>query len=325
MLTLSQLVKFKKDITDRFDTIDLVDPINDISNTLNSIDREYGNHQFIDGEIIQAIANYKSIQERSEFERKKLYSIIDRIDMDIKRESVRINQDNQYKSAFDGISNRIFSVSQEVNTTIEVSISKYIDFHYPGLRLGCRYVGQLDIDPEYKLSYELSERYSNCLVACDPLYFSDFNDNIKSATQHFNDTYQRRIRLYPLDDLDRLPQQQFGFIFCWMLLNYADEETILLYLNKIYNLLRPGGAIMFSYNNIESEESAKIAELGLMSAISKKELFKKINEIGYQICNHYDLSNDDSVIKMISWVELRKPGNLQTTKLRQVLGEISTK
>lgn len=326
MPTLSQLVKIKKDINDRFNAISLIDPIDDIVNTLDSINREHGSSQFINEKINQAIDNYKSIQEYSESEKRKLYSIIDSLDIAIKQESARINQANEYKSAFNGISDRFFLVNKKVTTIIEASISKYIDFHYPGLRLGCKYVGQLVIDPEYKLNYELSEHYSNCLVACDPLYFSDFNDdNIKKATQHFNGTYQRRIRLYSSDDLNKLPQEQFGFIFCWMLLNYADQDSLLLYLNKIYNLLRPGGTVMFSYNNIDLEESAKIAELGLMSAVSKQELFEKIQKIGFQISNHYDLLNDDSVIQMISWAELRKPGDLHTVKLKQVLGEISIK
>ena len=324
MLSLSQLVKIKKDIVNRFDTINLTGPVNDICNTLESINREYGSHQFVKEKIIQAIDDYRLIEDQSNLKTKELYSIVDTIDIAIKQESVKINQSNRYKLTFDGISNRVFHVDQKVNSIIEASIAKYVDFHYPGLRLGCRYVGQLSAD--FEISYELSEYYSNCLATCDPLYFSDLDDNaIKTATQHFNEIYLRRIRIYSLDNLDQLPQGQFGFVFSWMLLNYADEGTIFLYLNKIYSLLRPGGTIMFSYNNIDLEESAKIAELGLMSAISKQELFKGITDIGFRIGNSYDLPNEDPAIQMISWVELQKPGNLQTVKIKQVLGQISAK
>lgn len=324
MLSLNQLVKFKKDISDRFETINLVSPINDICDVLESINSLYGDHQFVKEKIAQAVNDYKLIAEQSDNKKKELCSIIDTIDNAIKQESTKINHSNRYKLTFDGLSNRLFRVDDQVNLIIQASMSKYVDWHYPGLRLGCRYVGQLTADSE--LSYKLSEHYSNFLVACDPLYFCDLNDSIiNTATQHFNKIYRRRIRCYLLDNLNQLPQEQFGFVFCWMLFNYADEDTICLYLNKIYSLLRPGGTLMFSYNNVELEESAKIADFGLMSAIAKQELFKGINDIGFKITKSYDLPNNDPAISMISWVELQKPGTLQTVKIKQVLGQISIK
>ena len=79
---------------------------------------------------------------------------------------------------------------------------------------------------------------------------------------------------------------------------------------------------MFSYNNVDLAESTKTAELGVMSAISKEQLIKYTEKLGFSCINSRDVSNSDKIVQKISWLELRKSGTLTTIKRSQVLGKI---
>ena len=93
----------------------------------------------------------------------------------------------------------------------------------------------------------------------------------------------------------------------------------------MFNLLRPGGTAMFSYNNCDIIESARIADMGEMSFVSKRNLTNLLKKIGFDVIASYDLPNTDTLITNISWLEIRRPGELITTKLRQVMGTVGRK
>ena len=122
-----------------------------------------------------------------------------------------------------------------------------------------------------------------------------------------------------------LPQNQFSFVFAWWIFNYANITVIEQYLRSIFNLLCPGGTVMFSYNNGEIVESARLADENKMSFIPKQSLVRVLTQIGYEIIASYDEQNQDTSIPVISWVELRKSGELKTIRLKQVIGAIGQK
>ena len=126
-------------------------------------------------------------------------------------------------------------------------------------------------------------------------------------------------------ELHQLPHNQFGFILSWMVFNYTNFATIKHYLVRMIRLLRPGGHLLFSYNNCDLFESCLVAESGGMSYVSKRNLIKVCEEIGYEIVNTTDVPNRDNCVKFISWIEIKKPGKLATAKRRQVLGAIHQK
>ena len=329
MLTLSQLVELKISTVVLLEKDNIVESINNFCAILSTYTKDKkDNFLQIDSVIDNTLLEYDKIKYQSDSIKNKLNVIIENINVAIEEEINKLNHSDVFKKTFDTGWSNIFLLDTAVNNLIEITIGKYVDCSYPGLRLGCRHVGQKEIniltqDNQWLKDYEYSKAYSNCLVACDPLYFCDIDKNlINSTTDHFNDIYNQRIRLYLLCDLDKLPIGQFGFIFSWMFLNYVDRQTCEIYLKQIYDLLRPGGVIMFSYNNVDFAESAKIAELGVMSAISKKHLLKYTEKLGFSCINSYDVSNSDIVLKKISWLELRKSGTLSTIKRSQVLGQV---
>jgi hypothetical protein len=327
MSTLSELVRFRNDLVDRLEQLSLVEPIGDIIQTLNlTVTENFDVEAFsAHDKITQALIDYQKILDQSEFVRNNLKSVIGDIDIKINELALQTNTLDNY---FDGenVNGSItFSINPSIHQLIKDRMSHYVDHRFSGLRLGCRYVGQRQIDDILIKDYTTSIEYSNMLVANDPLYFYDVKEElIKTVTNHFNDIYSRRIRLYT--DLSKLPQRQFGFIFSWNLFNFASISIIDEYFHKIFDLLRPGGVVMFSYNNCDIVESAHLADIRYMSFVSKRNLTNLLKQIGYEIIASYDEPNQEPPsIPIVSWMEIRRPGKLETVKIKQVMGVVARK
>lgn len=197
---------------------------------------------------------------------------------------------------------RTLYIPTGINEIIEQAIDLYVDWRTPGLEIGCR-------DGEY----------TKKLVSCDPLYITDIHqDFLDSTLSKFPEEYQRRLRPYLIDNmnLSMLPKNQFGFVFSWNFFNYLSLASIDRYLVQIFELLRPGGTFMFSYNNADMPAPAAYADSYFMSYAPKSQLIPLCIAHGFEIASSTDLN------PAVSWLELRKPGELKTIKAHQVLGEI---
>jgi hypothetical protein len=73
---------------------------------------------------------------------------------------------------------------------------------------------------------------------------------------------------------------------------------------------------MFSYNDGDRPAGAGMAENFFMSYMPKSMLIPLCESLGYIV------TNDISRGMNISWLEIQKPGTLETNKAHQVLGEI---
>lgn len=208
-----------------------------------------------------------------------------------------------------------FNISTSVVDVIRARIHHNADWHYPGLQLGC--------------SIHSKELFKE-LVSNDPLYICDFKqEKIDHICDQFNEVYNRRLRKYVIDDFQHsltvLPQNQIGFVFSWLFFNYTNIETVKYYLQQTLTVLRPGGQMIFSYNNTELLESCIVAEKGGMSYIPKRHLINLCQSLGYEVTATFDVPNDDLDLKWVSWIEIKKPGTLSSLKLSAVLGEVIVK
>jgi hypothetical protein len=188
-------------------------------------------------------------------------------------------------------------------------LRNYTDWHYPGMELGCR-----------------TGAWTQYLVGCDPLYIVDLDEQFLDITsKQFNELYQSRLRKYKIkllplqneNNLNELPENQFGFIFSWEYFNYLALSTCKYYLAQSFKMLRPGGIMMFSYNDGDTPNGAAYAESGAQSYLPKSHLIRICNELGFEIVNSESYDNG-----VISWLEIKKPGTLSTIKAHQALGEI---
>lgn len=333
MPTFSDLVKLRNTFEEKLVSLTFQQSIDSICNKLRLVLTENPNvdDQATTNKINKAIIEYQNLIGMSENIQDNLKLAIEDLNSRIEDLSSQINDTSTYNKIDNKHIKDIFQIDATAHQTIQDHIIKYADWHYPTLRLGCRNVGQYQIiqdNNQLVVDYNTSIDYSNLLVANDPLYFCDFHPElIENVTRHFNKIYSNRIRKYIIKDhnLSELPQNQFGFIFSWMFFNYVDIPTLELYLQSIINLLRPGGTLMFSYNNTDIPSSADTSEYGVMSSIPQRQLIKLIKTIGFDIISYQDIPNLDRQIKNISWIEIQKPGQLHSIKLKQVVGTIGQK
>jgi hypothetical protein len=201
---------------------------------------------------------------------------------------------------------RVMAKNDEFETMLFQRISHHSSWKFPALELGCR-------DGEW----------TKHLVANDPLYISDyFPEFIESSIQQFPSLYQNRVRKYIINDyfkINNLPLNQFGFIFSYNFFNYLSLDSIKQLMIQSFNWLRPGGTVLFTYNNADLPIPAAYAESYFMTYVPKSILVPMIESIGFIKSFSADINPSFSI------VEFTKPGILTTNKAGQVLGEIKSK
>lgn len=303
---LYKLVELREHLKLVYNTSGISAGINLLSTQLCDVNSTVSDVEF-NNEINDLNLDILRMQSALSINNGKYAALIDHINQAIATESAKYFTDN-YKlelkyTSIEHVRNvRVMPLVDEVQDEILNKIRIYTDWKYPALEIGCR-------DGEW----------TRHMTAADPLYIVDhFREFTESATKDFNEIYQRRIRVYLTQDyhMSELPQNQMGFVFCWNFLNYCSLDTVKEYLKEVKNLLRPGGVFMFSYNDGDRPGGAGMAENFFMSYIPKSMLIPLCESLGYEIVA------DEARDMTVSWLEIRKPGTLETVKAHQVMGEI---
>lgn len=208
----------------------------------------------------------------------------------------------KYHSAEKVRERRRMQIVNEGDNLLVNKIQLHSTWQYPGLEIGCR-------DGEYT-------RY---MVASDPLYIADdFPEFLNKTVSQFTGEYQRRVRPYLMHNnkIDNLPTNQFGFIFSFNYFNYLSFDSIKQLLTQAMDWLRPGGTMIFTYNNADLPAGAAYAESYFMSYVPKSLLVPMCESLGFTVIGTHDFE------PAFCWIEIQKPGTLTTVKAHQALGEI---
>lgn len=160
-------------------------------------------------------------------------------------------------------------------------------------------------------------------VACDPVYYADFNADLLAPTDTwFTPEYQQRLCKYVFDEnvtgsmFDHLPADQFGLIYVPYFLNFRPLEIIEKYLAELFTLLRPGGYLLFTFNNCDTVSGAKLFERFCGSYVPARLLKPIVDKLGYSVIYEF---NDD---RGLSWFELQRPGDRPSIRAGQTLAAI---
>jgi SAM-dependent methyltransferase len=313
MKKLTELVHLREKLTQAYDPKPASNELIHLNEKINSIITEEPDRQHQD--LLETfLINFEQIFVKLEENERMFESIVEVLNHEIMAEGTKFFTDNyslELRVESEAVSNirkvRVMDLSDSLNAEILNRIQLYSNWKYPALEIGCR-------DGEW----------TKHIVASDPLYIVDYyREFLDSTVSQFPDAYQRRIRPYMGrdHDLSMLPQEQMGFVFCWNFLNYRSLDTVKEYLKEVKNVLRPGGTFMFSYNNGDIPECAGYADGFWMSYIPKSMLLPMCESLGFDIIYERDVRGEGT---SISWVEVRKPGTLETIKAHQVLGEIKS-
>jgi hypothetical protein len=211
-----------------------------------------------------------------------------------------INDSNEH------ILDRRPNLTSDVENYIRTRIMRHSDWHYPGMI----------IRPGL-------EQWIADLVALDPLYLVDINmDIMRPAMERFNVEYQNRLRCSVIREsmedvmLKNLPQGQMSLILVYNFFNYKPLELIRCFLAELYHCLRPGGSLMFTFNNCDRAGGVELCERYFMCYTPGRLILTAAEVLGFQITHTYDID------AAATWVELRRPGELSSLRGGQALARI---
>jgi SAM-dependent methyltransferase len=163
---------------------------------------------------------------------------------------------------------------------------------------------------------------SDAMVACDPVYFVDTHQGLfREVEKKWTPEYQKRLRYYVIDETakkiyQQLPALQLGLIVAVDFFNFRPLPIIKKHLAELFGLLRPGGLLMFTYNNCDYPIGVDNFENSYYCYTPGTEIKTMCKEIGFRTTASFDLENN------VSWLELQRPGTLTSLKGGQTLGRI---
>lgn len=160
------------------------------------------------------------------------------------------------------------------------------------------------------------------MTACDPLYVIDHTYGLlEPVRQLWTKEYQTRLRFITIDDNDekifsKLPQSQIGLVVATEFFNFKPFEVIKKYLEELYKVLRPGGIVMFTYNNCDLPGPVRNVENGFNCYTPGHLLQSLAESLGYEVIYSNDSPNG------LNWLELKKAGEIKTLRGGQALAAI---
>jgi signal recognition particle subunit SEC65 len=311
MTSLSKLIEFKNSLVTRYD--DIFKGINEVVD-MKAIDLKIVEIENFTVDYKQdlhtIISLYTNILSENEKIAAQLKTLIDKVELDIKTTAKEQFSNITYQSHFASKEMSEFpTINEDLYKTLRVKMHQYSDWRYPGLQYNIR-----------------DKKYVDCMTACDPLYLTCENiEDSKSIIENYPEIYQARLRIYTNRNWNDLPIGQFGYVLAWNYFEYCSMAEIEEYLKNTMPLLRPGGIVMFSFNNCDLPGSAKVAEEGRMNYNSASAIKDICDNLGYDIISFNDIETHHWNWPWISWVEIKLPGELNTIKAHQVLGKIIPK
>jgi hypothetical protein len=192
---------------------------------------------------------------------------------------------------------------KDIIKEISNEVGYYSDWHYAGCEL----------NPSNGILTE-------SMLACDPLYLYTGNitdtDSIRSK---FNSFFaDKRLMIY--DDLDKLPQGQLGLATSINCYEFWPIDPIKDEMRKVYNILRPGGYFIFTYNDCEKIASLELCagNAGYRAYNTRTLMASMVEMLGF------DIVKEQSFREANSWMVVKKPGELISQKLSAPLVTIET-
>lgn len=309
-MILSDIVKFKNLLDGTSIDPACEDAIGHLAGIVHMINSQTIELHNVDRDLISSLDNVKDSVARFDnvlvdlsF---KLQQTIDAHEPTLYAQSQQVYAEEMCFDTDDYILDRQLHIDQVSDEILRSRLRSYTDWRLPGMI----------IRPG-------KENFIEELVPLDPLYLIDHNKALLApAVAAFTPEYQRRLREYTVDDysnqpiMSALPDNQFGLVFAYNYFNYKPIGVIQRYLQALIEKLRPGGVMLFTYNNCDQWHGVALAEKCFMSYVPGRKLRQIAESIGYEITHDHDGQGN------VSWIELRKPGTIVSLRGGQSLAKI---
>ena len=170
------------------------------------------------------------------------------------------------------------------------------------------------------------EEWIEDLVGLDPLYIADERFSLLTpALDRFNPKYQARLRTYQTyeaghqDPLQDLPEAQFSFVLAYNFFHYKSMDVVERYLESIFKRLAPGGTLAMTFNDCDRSGAVSNCECNFMCYTPGRQVLAHAKKLGFKISQQYNID------AAITWLELRKPGQLASRRGGQTLARLMPK
>jgi hypothetical protein len=238
--------------------------------------------------------------------KQQLRNEVDRLSPEYYAESRKRYEQEMCFETVEHLINRKLTIGFDDHERLRNKIKLYTDWRLPGMVIGAR-----------------RETFIEDMVPMDPLYLVDHDrELINVAMSPFTQEYQRRLRPYVINDwkdteiFTALPSNQFGLVFAYNYFNWKPIEMIEKFLTEIYQMLRPGGALIFTYNECDNWYGVGAVENAWMCYTPGSRIQTIARNLGYKIIDRCTGDGD------IAWFEMRKPGEIHSLRGGQVLAKI---
>ena len=219
---------------------------------------------------------------------------------------LRISQTPGFINSF---RNQRFKIGEDTEKLYISRVMRHSDWHHAGM-----------------IIHPGTEPFMQHMVASDPLYLVDESyELLEPVLNNYNEIYRRRLRTYVIEEafgrdiLAKLPNSQFGICLAYHYFDFRPVEMIEQYLVEIYQKLKPGGTLIMTLNDCERLAGLTLVEMNY-ACYNRATLIKNLAiRLNYTIEFFY---HDNGPM---SWIELRKPGELDSMRGGQTLAKIMPK
>ena len=225
------------------------------------------------------------------------------------QESYRLYEQEICKQSTDHILNVCLNTHEIVKDTIRQRLNHYVNWQHAAMF----------IRPG-------REDFIKSVLSSEPLYILDRSYELLAPTvDTFNEIYKNRVRQYIIDDinnvfLDKIPNNQIALCVAYMYFDYTPFEVLKKYFTELYQKLKPGGVLAFTFNDCDYIGAVKLVEMHFRCYTPGYLVKELAQSLGFEIT--YDWHEPDGAI---TWLELKKPGTLTSIKGGQILAKISPK
>jgi len=161
-------------------------------------------------------------------------------------------------------------------------------------------------------------KLTHSMLACDPLYVHRGNvtdtDSLKSK---FNKFFAEK-RLMFCDSISHLPQNQLGLAVSINSYEFWPLDPIKQEMQHVFNVLRPGGYYIFTYNDCEKMPGLDFCTNDYRAYNTKTLMTNMAYGLGF------DIMKEQCYRDSHSWMVVKKPGDLTSQKLTAPLVAIET-
>ena len=285
----------------------ITDKLDDILHAVKNRDVQYHSTTAeLDERLAEVKHSISKFDQSLQTLKQQLKNDVDRLAPEYYAESRKRYEQEMCFETVEHLINRKLSIEFNDYERLRNVIKTYTDWRLPGMVLGSR-----------------QETFVEDMVPMDPLYLVDHDKELLNAAMRpFTQEYQRRLRPYVINDwkdqeiLAAIPTNQFGLVFAYNYFNWKPIEIIERFLIEIYQKLRPGGALIFTYNECDNWYGVGAVENAWMCYTPGSRIQTIARNLGYKIINQCTGTGD------IAWFEMRKPGEIRSLRGGQVLARV---